>query len=83
MIFWGHLESADAGEARYRYTEERADGEPDPHAGILVVPAGDMSACRMDGRDDVPLGALRVARKAARERAESGEWPARTCWFSC
>ncbi|QHT58073.1 hypothetical protein GXP71_19625 [Cellulomonas sp. H30R-01] len=83
MIFWGHLDAADADAARYRYTEERDDGAPEPDAGILVVPGDDWTACRIDGRDDVPHGAVRVARKVARERDATGEWPERTVWFSC
>ncbi|MDC7121479.1 hypothetical protein OMK64_08010 [Cellulomonas fimi] len=83
MIFWGHLEGVERDAARYRYTEEREDGAPDPDAGILVVPTDDWTACRVEGRDDMPTGAVRVARKVARERAETGEWPARAAWFSC
>lgn len=83
MILWGHLESHDETAARYRYTEQKPDDSPDPEAGVLVVPADDWTAFSMEGRDDTPAGALRIARKATAERDENGTWPDRVCWFSC
>jgi hypothetical protein len=78
FLAYGRRLSVDATHVRYDYGLT----EDDPARGVLVIPVADPEAWFMEGRDDHPRGAARVAGKAALHHERTGEWLENASYFS-
>ncbi|WP_155856096.1 hypothetical protein [Cellulomonas sp. URHD0024] len=78
FMAFGRRLSLDSTHVRYDYGLNEAD----PARGVLVIPIMDPSAWFMEGRDDRPGGAARVAGRAALHHERTGERPENASVFS-